>query len=311
MFFAKSPIRVLLYANFSYFCLQKGVYMEIFDYAFDTFEGEMKEPQLVLHNEISDIGKVGETYITKHLIIILNHYGYIKFDYDLQSEVLYQHNNCVIYPEHIVTIKEMSPDFSCSVLIVSNAFLNHLRQLHPNHYRAEYHYTMAFHLTDEQFQTIQNCFQLLNAISVLDSNHRDELLAQQMDITANLAEMYFHINNDAIFAGIDKKEQVVSHFFAAIAAHFRESREVKFYAEKLCLSPRYFGTIVRDATGISAHKWITQYVTTQAKDALQHHPEWSIQEVAEWLGFPDQAIFSRYFKAATGTSPTEYRELKH
>jgi len=35
----------------------------------------------------------------------------------------------------------------------------------------------------------------------------------------------------------------------------------------------------------------------------------TIQQISQYLGFSEQASFSRYFKANTGLSPTEYRDL--
>lgn len=274
----------------------------------DSLFDAIEQRQLMVFDHVSHLSKLNETYITKYLLIALVHSGRLRFEYDKYSVVLNQHDNCVLYPNHIFSVKEASPDYESSVLLIAPSFLTHLRQLHPNHYRPEYHYNVAFHLSDDQFQSLHNCFKLLDTISNIDSVQRDELLTQQMDITATLAETYFRLNHNP-FQEMGKKDQLLSHFFDIIAAHFRESREVKFYAEKLCLSPKYFGTIIRESTGISAHEWIARFVASKAQELLRHHPEMSIQEVSRELGFPDQAVFARYFKSITGTSPKEYREI--
>ena len=55
-------------------------------------------------------------------------------------------------------------------------------------------------------------------------------------------------------------------------------------------------------------EWIDRYVALQAKAMLQQQRHLTIQQVADRLGFTEQASFSRFFKTKTGLSPTEYRE---
>ena len=62
------------------------------------------------------------------------------------------------------------------------------------------------------------------------------------------------------------------------------------------------------ASGIGASEWIARYVIIQAKHLLSHHPNVTVQQISDRLGFSEQASFARYFKKHTGVTPTEYRE---
>ena len=99
-----------------------------------------------------------------------------------------------------------------------------------------------------------------------------------------------------------------NQFFDAIVEHYKENREVNYYAQLLCLSPKYFGNIIKQETGMSAGYWISHYVTTQAKMMLRSRRDLSIQQIGDDLGFDNQAIFSRYFKHVVGVTPSEYRQ---
>ena len=102
--------------------------------------------------------------------------------------------------------------------------------------------------------------------------------------------------------------QLSPQFNDAVIEHYRHSREVSFYARMFHLSPKYFSTLIKQETGISAGEWIDHYVVLQAKALLTRQRDLSIQQVAYQLGFNEQASFSRFFKKNTGLSPTEFRE---
>ena len=108
----------------------------------------------------------------------------------------------------------------------------------------------------------------------------------------------------------DANQQLFYRFQNAVAKHFRESREVQFYANLLCLSPKYFGSVIKQQTGITAVEWISRYVIIQAKSWLRYRHDLSIQQVSYELGFSDPAAFARYFKANTGLTPKEFREQR-
>lgn len=96
-----------------------------------------------------------------------------------------------------------------------------------------------------------------------------------------------------------------------VVEHYRENRNVNYYAGLMGYDPRYFSKSFRQfAGGLSPLEWIQQYVATQAKRIMDTHPEQTVKETAYQLGFPTTANFCRYFKRATGIYPQEYKEKK-
>jgi AraC-like DNA-binding protein len=106
----------------------------------------------------------------------------------------------------------------------------------------------------------------------------------------------------------DTSHLLSQQFNDAVIERYRQSREVSFYARMFHFSPKYFSTLIKQETGVSAGEWIDRYVVLQAKALLQQQRNLTIQQVADRLGFSEQASFSRFFKKQTGLSPTEYRE---
>ena len=93
--------------------------------------------------------------------------------------------------------------------------------------------------------------------------------------------------------------------------HYKENRNVNYYAGLMHYDPRYFSKVFRQySSGLSPLAWIQQYVATQAKLIMDTHPNQTVKETACQLGFSDTANFCRYYKRATGIYPQEYKK-KH
>lgn len=75
---------------------------------------------------------------------------------------------------------------------------------------------------------------------------------------------------------------------------------------QLCLSPNYFGDLIKKETGRSALDYIQFKMMNLAKDLLLR-PDKSIGEIAYYLGYQYPQYFSRAFRKAAGCTPNEYR----
>ena len=79
---------------------------------------------------------------------------------------------------------------------------------------------------------------------------------------------------------------------------------VKYCASELCLSPSYFGDVVRSITGDSPLQAIQRFLIDRAKSLLIGGS--TVAEVAEALGFEYAQHFTRFFKKHTGMLPSKY-----
>ena len=79
---------------------------------------------------------------------------------------------------------------------------------------------------------------------------------------------------------------------------------VKYCASELCLSPSYFGDVIRNATGDSPTRVIQHFLIDRAKSLLIGGM--SVTQVADALGFEYPQHFTRYFKKFEGLTPSKY-----
>jgi AraC-like DNA-binding protein len=106
-----------------------------------------------------------------------------------------------------------------------------------------------------------------------------------------------------------RSAKLYTQFCDLVVKHYRENRNVNFYADLMGYAPRYFSKVFRQfSNGLSPLEWIQQYVATQAKLIMDAHPKQTVKETAYQLGFPTTANFCRYFKRATGIYPPEYKK---
>lgn len=100
--------------------------------------------------------------------------------------------------------------------------------------------------------------------------------------------------------------ELFARFMALLTRHYRESRSVSFYADKMDMTPRYLTGVVTAMTGKSAKYAIDEYAVMQMKLALQDDTR-SINDIAWEFHFSGPAYFSNYFKQHTSISPQHYR----
>lgn len=101
-------------------------------------------------------------------------------------------------------------------------------------------------------------------------------------------------------------EELILRFFGMVNRECKEKRDVSYYTTQLCVPPVYLTRIIKQLTGKTATKCISDILSDEAK-LLLHQPNVSIQKVAEELNFSDQAAFSKFFKKNTGMSPVDYK----
>lgn len=99
--------------------------------------------------------------------------------------------------------------------------------------------------------------------------------------------------------------QLAERFMDLLRRHHQQERMVQYYADRLCVTPKYLSMVVKDFSGKSPSDWISDYVIAEAKSLL-HYSQLPPQEVAFRLNFPSTAAFGKFFKQKTGISPRQY-----
>lgn len=104
----------------------------------------------------------------------------------------------------------------------------------------------------------------------------------------------------------NRKDEIFELFIKEVQEDYTMERNVKYYANKLCITPKYLSSIVHEVSGKYATEWIDEYVIMESK-ALLRNSTMSIKEICQHLNFANQSFFAKYFKQHTGYTPKQYR----
>lgn len=103
------------------------------------------------------------------------------------------------------------------------------------------------------------------------------------------------------------KEYLYDRFIGLLAQYYMQERSVTFYASKLCITPKYLSTVIKQVCGKTASACIKESILKGIEYQLCHSNE-SIKCIAYKLKFKNQSSFGKFFKAEKGMSPQLYRK---
>lgn len=113
------------------------------------------------------------------------------------------------------------------------------------------------------------------------------------------------LNNDVL----TRFESLLNEYWDSGEAKIHGLPTVKYFADKICLSPNYFGDLIKTTTGKSALERIQSKIIEVSKEAILN-PRLNTKQIADMLGFQYPQHFLRFFKKQVGCTPKEY-ELNH
>ncbi len=158
---------------------------------------------------------------------------------------------------------------------------------------------------DEDLQTARNILDTLWHLVHQPDYHRPTASS----LVAALMHHYdrlFHQQTDTLAATRSREQTIFDRFIQLVNLYCHEQHQIAYYADRMCLTERYLGTVIRQTSGTTAKDWIDRALITQAK-VLLRHSDHSVLQISEELSFPNPSFFSKYFKRLTALTPLEYR----
>ena len=169
----------------------------------------------------------------------------------------------------------------------------------------------------QQIHTIRS-FPWIDALqSFASSLIRDTELELQEEIIFSFMRTFLLFICESLLKGQENMEHptgssgrekmLFGQFLDAIAHESQKYRRVAYYANKLCITPKYLSAICRNVSGKKPLRWITESVVEEC-GLLLRTTDLSMKEVAHRIGFPNPSFFGQYFRSEIGMTPGEYRQ---
>ena len=263
-----------------------------------------------VEKEVLGHSVTGVDMVLPHVMILFCLRGTAHVMFDMQEFAIEKNDFGILMPGHFLRRISCSEDYTFACVLISAQMFKEVKAHAFSHDADKFNYAPKCHLTDVQAKRMMALIELLEAIASHDTH--DLQLRQQM-LLSHLAVGYEFINyyrreQDKQWAE-SRSAKLYTQFCDLVVKHYKENRNVNFYADLMGYAPRYFSKVFRQfSNGLSPLEWIQQYVATQAKLIMDAHPKQTVKETAYQLGFPTTANFCRYFKRATGIYPLEYKK---
>ena len=269
----------------------------------NLYPQRIKEEGIVVFNDVRGLPSGDEPFVSPDYVICIGHKGRINLMYDDITDFSEQRTVGVIFPNHRLLKVDKTDDYRATLIVVRAALLNDpmLQIINQLRYRYEPHPNVK--LDRHEYKMITNVVEGMCEITRLKLPDHQMLMMRLLEFFLRLLSNYRR--NKLNEAPADKR--VSAHFHNDLAQHFREHRDVSFYAEKACLSSKHFSAVVKQETGQTAAYWIHRQVVAEAKMLLHVRRDLSVQVIADMLGFEEQSTFSRYFRRETCMSPSDFR----
>jgi AraC-like DNA-binding protein len=271
-----------------------------------------------LQEEERNPGWSRETHLIKGMLLCFCRRGTATIRINYISYTLTSETVLAILPTHIFSIEPPSTDASSSdagiieALIYTDEYWSAIAQSIDYQLirRVERHPLTT--LSERQLQELAPLIEIISRHEDPDYQalHDTEIERVAVRGTAYALLMLLisgldHIHaNDPHSAG--RKEELTHEFFDLLAQYYETERRVSFYASKLCVTPKYLSTVVKEVTQSSISDWINNVTILNIKRRLRTGTE-SIRQIAEELNFQTPSTMVRYFHHLTGTTPSRYR----
>lgn len=235
-------------------------------------------------------------------------YGRTPYDFDEQTVTSFEPGQTVTVE---ITNRNIRP--RCIGLLFHPDFLNRT-QLGRNMQRYEffsYSSTEALHLSETEVSVFKQVLDMIEMeLQHPIDNHTRELIVSNIELLLNYCLRFY----DRQFITREEiNHNVVKQFDVLLKDYIRKQAEkeglptVSYFADKCCLTPGYFGQLVKTETGRTAKDFINDKLLTSAKEFL-NDDQLTVNQISARLGFEHPQHFVRFFKQHTGQTPNEYRK---
>lgn len=263
-----------------------------------------------LEGEVKAFPKIlCKPFLMNYVGLIVREKGYFCFDVDKKKFTARAGETVFLSEGNNFSIGELSDDLRVSILFYH---IDPIREILGSSIVAMYLYTTltpepCYVWTSGEESDLARYIALLgrhrkSAQNPFD-NHECKLLL--LALTYRLCSIYSRrIIEEKNVAG--HKIDTFIKLIRLIEKYYMQERGVAFYADKLCLSPKYLSALSKSVCGYTVQELVFRAIIRKSIFWLKNTNK-SVQEISDDLNFPNASFFGTFFKKQTGLAPSYYR----
>ncbi len=149
-------------------------------------------------------------------------------------------------------------------------------------------------------QKMASTFDTIRDELLLKARNFEDIVSLQFNLLMKLISRYKSATNDE-----GAKQSIFNDLILTLNDTYHEAWNVDRMAELCNMSKSRFLHLFKEHKGVSAMQFLIKLRLDKAKE-LMINSSFSIQDVAELVGYNDPLYFSRLFKKVNGCSPRDY-----
>lgn len=238
--------------------------------------------------------------------------GRMRFQINLQDFELQTNDILIVQEGGIGEYRGMSDDTRIAVIAFSSEYFQIARQIEATmSLQRQLYSSPLFHLTPEAGEELMAIYRLMKAkIAETDNPFRKGALLGYTQVLTYNAYKYLLASDSGDGKPTEKssrQQELYTQFIEEVQKSYTKERSITYYADVLCVTPKYLSQVIHKVSGRFASDWIIDFVILEAK-ALLKSRKYTVQQIADMLNFANQSFFGKYFKDKVGCSPSEYQK---
>lgn len=251
---------------------------------------------------------------TNAIGLIICRKGEISIEINAQTFVLKEGGAAIILPSCTYSVTTNSESLEGCVFATSKELMEDVQVdlKHVIPVSKHVFHNPCFNFDEANLELFDSYVAMIRKVAGTEESHSPSMLHGIVrSLLAFLHEILdresMHIKPSQSLKAENRNINLFGEFMVLLNENFRTEHQIEFYANKLCLTPKYLSLLIKQTSGRTVAQWIDYCLITEAKSLLLYS-DLSIQQVAYSLHFPTPSFFGTYFKRSVGVTPGEFRQ---
>lgn len=243
----------------------------------------------------------------KFIVFILGKQGKCQIHINLKKQALQADSFTILFAGSHIDI-ESDSDFRCEYIYFTFDFMAEFPLVLKPRIAERVGKKPCVILSAEEQENLNRFYELFKQ-QYNRTHHPSRIEIVKSLLFIITAEINMIYSKQVVNLGTTHTERLTDQFFRLLHDYALTEHKPAFYADKMHFTVRYLSKVLKQETGKSLNKWVSNFSILAAKKLLKSTCLTSAQ-IAEEMQFANPSFFAKYFKKHTGMTPVQYKELK-